>query len=160
MAPPPLRQGAAFTFNAKSFHSFIQSLRSSPSSPEPIPFPLFSHALKDPSPSPDSILPEDGLMCVASSFLLPDMPLTLTGLLAIPASSKASTSSLTAHLGPKPAPSSTNAFSLQPSRKSVGGGSSLDTSSRGSRRHWRELRTEVRLRLLCLGWSDPSKRPP
>lgn len=84
LAPPPLRQGAAFTFNAKSFHSFIQSLRSSPSSPEPIPFPLFSHALKDPSPSPDSILPEDGLMYVASSFLLPDMPLTLTGLLCDP----------------------------------------------------------------------------
>lgn len=46
-------QGAAFTFNAQSFTDFVLSLKMTEplSASSKIPFPTFSHALKDPTPS-------------------------------------------------------------------------------------------------------------
>jgi len=48
-------QGAAFTFNAQSFTDFVLSLKKTEPSPASIPFPTFSHALKDPTPSPEAL---------------------------------------------------------------------------------------------------------
>ncbi|KAG7527529.1 hypothetical protein FFLO_06844 [Filobasidium floriforme] len=47
------RRGAAFTFNAQSFTDFVLSLKKTGSlaASSKIPFPTFSHALKDPTPS-------------------------------------------------------------------------------------------------------------
>lgn len=64
-------QGAAFTFNARSYLEFIKTLRTIPG-PSAIPFPTFDHALKDPLPSPTPILSHhrvivvEGLYCLAN----------------------------------------------------------------------------------------------
>ena len=62
-------QGAAFTFDATSYTSFVLSLRSSLPS---IPFPTFSHALGDPLPSPFSIAPHQRIIILEGLYTLLD----------------------------------------------------------------------------------------
>ncbi|KDE03151.1 hypothetical protein MVLG_06346 [Microbotryum lychnidis-dioicae p1A1 Lamole] len=72
------RRGAAFTFNANSYLSFIQALREPiPLSPSPsplmtpkIPYLTFSHSLKDPLPSPTPINPTNRLIIIEGLYTL------------------------------------------------------------------------------------------
>ncbi|GAA5935377.1 hypothetical protein JCM1841_001938 [Sporobolomyces salmonicolor] len=66
------RRGAAFTFDAHAYVSFIRSLRSNPVLPT-VPFPTFSHALKDPAPSPFPILPTHRIVVVEGLYALLDV---------------------------------------------------------------------------------------
>ncbi|SCZ94029.1 BZ3500_MvSof-1268-A1-R1_Chr6-1g08375 [Microbotryum saponariae] len=72
------RRGAAFTFDATSYLSFIQALREPiPLSPLPsplttpkIPYLTFSHSLKDPLPSPTPIKPTNRLIIIEGLYTL------------------------------------------------------------------------------------------
>ncbi len=67
----PLRaieeRGAAYTFDGDAFVSFVTSLQT-PSS-EPLPFPTFSHTLKDPIQSGDFILPSHCIVIVEGLYV-------------------------------------------------------------------------------------------
>ncbi|KAI5480040.1 hypothetical protein MNV49_002005 [Pseudohyphozyma bogoriensis] len=67
------RRGAAFTFNAESYTAFVESLRVTPP-PESIPFPTFSHALKDPATSLHPILPHHRVIVIEGLYTLIDVP--------------------------------------------------------------------------------------
>jgi len=66
------RRGAAFTFDALSYVSFVRALRSNPVLPS-VPFPLFSHAVKDPTPSPSPILPNHQIVIIEGLYTLLDI---------------------------------------------------------------------------------------
>ncbi|GAA5822486.1 hypothetical protein JCM5353_000525 [Sporobolomyces roseus] len=66
------RRGAAFTFDARSYVSFVRNLRSNPILPS-VPFPLFSHAVKDPTPSPSPILPNHRIIIIEGLYTLLDI---------------------------------------------------------------------------------------
>ncbi|GAA6019461.1 hypothetical protein JCM10207_001397 [Rhodosporidiobolus poonsookiae] len=66
------RRGAAFTFDAPGYVSFVQSLRTSPFPPT-IPFPTFDHALKDPLPSPFPILPSHRIVVLEGLYCMLDV---------------------------------------------------------------------------------------
>ncbi|KAK8864321.1 hypothetical protein IAR55_001568 [Kwoniella newhampshirensis] len=82
------RRGAAFTFNLPSYHTFLSLLRlpvtpsasttfSSSSvnvSPTGIPFPTFSHSLKDPLPSSLPIGPRHRIILIEGLYTLLDQP--------------------------------------------------------------------------------------
>ncbi|WVQ72433.1 hypothetical protein IAR50_001985 [Cryptococcus sp. DSM 104548] len=70
------RRGAAFTFNLASYQTFLSQLRL-PLTPEPpaaISFPTFDHALKDPAPSPQPILPRHRIIVIEGLYTLLDEP--------------------------------------------------------------------------------------
>ncbi|KAL7343067.1 hypothetical protein BJY59DRAFT_719168 [Rhodotorula toruloides] len=66
------RRGAAFTFDASSYVSFVRSLRQTPF-PSSIPFPTFNHALKDPLPSPSPILPTHRVVVIEGLYCMLDV---------------------------------------------------------------------------------------
>ncbi|BGP23418.1 kinase-related protein [Rhodotorula toruloides] len=66
------RRGAAFTFDAPSYVSFVRSLRQTPSPPS-IPFPTFDHALKDPLPSRFPILPTHRIVVIEGLYCMLDV---------------------------------------------------------------------------------------
>lgn len=63
------RRGAAFTFNALSYVSFVKALRSDPVLPS-VPFPVFSHAVKDPTDSLSPILPHHRIVVIEGLYTL------------------------------------------------------------------------------------------
>ena len=64
-------QGAAFTFDQQKYLQFVTALRS----PTPdIPFFLFDHALKDPSPSPSPVGLHHQIVIVEGLYTLLDQP--------------------------------------------------------------------------------------
>ncbi|CDZ97529.1 Predicted panthothenate kinase/uridine kinase-related protein [Phaffia rhodozyma] len=67
------RRGAHFTFDAPAYYQFIQSLRSPTHADQAIPFPTFSHSLKDPSPSEQPIEPSDDLVLIEGLYVLLDI---------------------------------------------------------------------------------------
>lgn len=67
-----LTQGAPQTFDSASYSFFIHSLTLP--SLHPIPFPTFSHSLKDPLPSPHLILPSHRIIIVEGLYTLLDTP--------------------------------------------------------------------------------------
>ncbi|CAE6347898.1 unnamed protein product [Rhizoctonia solani] len=75
------RRGAAFTFDAASYVKFITSLRQSASSritPPPqtsiIYAPTFDHALKDPAPNGQTILPSHRIVLIEGLYTFIDTP--------------------------------------------------------------------------------------
>ncbi|GAA5905262.1 Yfh7p [Sporobolomyces salmoneus] len=66
------RRGAAFTFDAVSYLSFVRSLRCNPVLPS-VPFPVFSHAVKDPTDSPSPILPSHRIVVIEGLYTLLDV---------------------------------------------------------------------------------------
>lgn len=65
-------QGAAFTFDHAKYLTFVQSLRSP--STAPIPFFLFDHALKDPSPAPQPVTTDHKIIIIEGLYTLLDQP--------------------------------------------------------------------------------------
>ncbi|GAA5946949.1 hypothetical protein JCM3765_002088 [Sporobolomyces pararoseus] len=63
------RRGAAFTFNALSYVAFVKALRSDPVLPF-VPFPVFSHAVKDPTHSSTPILPQHRIVVIEGLYTL------------------------------------------------------------------------------------------
>ncbi|GAA5979316.1 hypothetical protein JCM5350_006964 [Sporobolomyces pararoseus] len=63
------RRGAAFTFNALSYVSFVKALRSDPVFPS-VRFPVFSHAVKDPTDSLSPILPHHRIVVIEGLYTL------------------------------------------------------------------------------------------
>ncbi|BGP38586.1 hypothetical protein JCM10450v2_002535 [Rhodotorula kratochvilovae] len=72
------RRGAAFTFDAEAYVSFVRSLRTKPHL-HAVPYPTFSHALKDPQlcpqPSPSPILPSHRMIVIEGLYCLLDVEL-------------------------------------------------------------------------------------
>ncbi|GJN87373.1 hypothetical protein Rhopal_000322-T1 [Rhodotorula paludigena] len=66
------RRGAAFTFDAASYVSFVQALRAQPYLAS-VPYPTFSHALKDPQPSSSPILPNHRIVVIEGLYCLLDV---------------------------------------------------------------------------------------
>ncbi|GAA5881394.1 hypothetical protein JCM16303_000160 [Sporobolomyces ruberrimus] len=66
------RRGAAFTFDAPAYVSFVRALRSNPVLPT-VPFPVFSHAVKDPTESPSPILPQHRIVIIEGLYTLLDV---------------------------------------------------------------------------------------
>ncbi|GAA5941457.1 Yfh7p [Sporobolomyces koalae] len=66
------RRGAAFTFNALDYVAFVRALRSIPAVPQ-VTFPIFSHAVKDPTPSPSPILPNHKIVIIEGLYTLLDI---------------------------------------------------------------------------------------
>ena len=74
-SPKLIEQGAAFTFDLPSYSSFLTLLRETIApSASPIPFPTFDHALKDPLPSPVSILPRHRIVIIEGLYTMLDRP--------------------------------------------------------------------------------------
>ncbi|GAA6052420.1 hypothetical protein JCM3770_000233 [Rhodotorula araucariae] len=65
------RRGAAFTFDAEAYVSFIRTLRADPH--RPVPFPTFVHSLKDPQPSRVPILPSHRIIVIEGLYCLLDI---------------------------------------------------------------------------------------
>ncbi|GAB1526014.1 hypothetical protein RhiTH_009180 [Rhizoctonia solani] len=75
------RRGAAFTFDSASYVKFVTALRQSPSSsvtPPPqtsiVYAPTFDHALKDPTPNGQSILPSHRIVVIEGLYTFIDTP--------------------------------------------------------------------------------------
>lgn len=69
------RRGAAFTFNLASYADFVHALRKPVNSDtEPIGFPTFDHAAKDPAPSDTPILPQHKIVIVEGLYTMLDRP--------------------------------------------------------------------------------------
>ncbi|KAH7330670.1 P-loop containing nucleoside triphosphate hydrolase protein [Rhizoctonia solani] len=75
------RRGAAFTFDAASYVEFVITLRQTPSSsiaPPPqtsiIYAPTFDHALKDPAPNGQSILPSHRIVLIEGLYTFVNTP--------------------------------------------------------------------------------------
>ncbi|GAA6009443.1 hypothetical protein JCM11491_003558 [Sporobolomyces phaffii] len=66
------RRGAAFTFDAASYVAFIRALRTTPA-PATVSFPVFSHAVKDPTDSPAPIVPGHRVVIVEGLYTLLDV---------------------------------------------------------------------------------------
>jgi hypothetical protein len=66
------RRGAAFTFDSVAYTSFVLSLRKIPLLPS-IPFPTFSHSLKDPTLSPFTIKPHHRIVVIEGLYCLLDV---------------------------------------------------------------------------------------
>lgn len=69
------RRGAAFTFDQGAYAAFVAALRRPlASDTEPIGFPTFDHAAKDPAPSDTPILPQHRIVIVEGLYTLLDAP--------------------------------------------------------------------------------------
>ncbi|CEL58381.1 Putative uridine kinase C227,14 OS=Schizosaccharomyces pombe (strain 972 / ATCC 24843) GN=SPAC227.14 PE=3 SV=1 [Rhizoctonia solani AG-1 IB] len=75
------RRGAAFTFDSSSYVKFVTTLRKSPSSsvtPPPqasaIYAPTFDHALKDPTPNGQTILPSHRIVVIEGLYTFINTP--------------------------------------------------------------------------------------
>lgn len=64
-----MQQGAAFTFDADDWVSFIRSLRQSPP-PAEVHYRTFDHAKKDPEPALHPILPSHRIVIVEGLYVL------------------------------------------------------------------------------------------
>ncbi|KAM0755647.1 P-loop containing nucleoside triphosphate hydrolase protein [Meredithblackwellia eburnea MCA 4105] len=76
------RRGAAFTFDAEGYTAFVLSLRETPA-PAEIPFPTFSHALKDPVASPFPLLPSHRVVIIEGLYALLNVPPWSTSVAAL-----------------------------------------------------------------------------
>lgn len=65
-------QGAAFTFDAKAYTSFVLALRETPLLPG-VEFRTFSHAKKDPEPGPFLIAPSHKIIVIEGLYVLLDI---------------------------------------------------------------------------------------
>ena len=67
------RRGAHWTFDGESYVNFVRQLRE-PLPSAPIPFPTFSHALKDPSPSPHLIQEHHRIVLIEGLYTFLSIP--------------------------------------------------------------------------------------
>jgi len=67
------RRGAHWTFDAEAYLAFVKQLRRN-EDVDSIPFPIFSHSVKDPTPSPIPVLPTHSIVLIEGLYVLLGLP--------------------------------------------------------------------------------------